>query len=93
VTGRPRPRKMRQARRSRRMQSRKRGAPSWLSSVQNMLGRVMIQRNALRNRAATIQRIGPFGLATYDTSVREWQPIGGDWSQTLNGTRQWRRAA
>jgi cobaltochelatase CobT len=26
----------------------------------------------------------PFGLASYSTSVREWQPIDGDWARTLN---------
>ena len=26
----------------------------------------------------------PFGLASYNTSVREWQPMDGDWAKTLN---------
>ncbi|SMP72631.1 VWA domain-containing protein [Noviherbaspirillum suwonense] len=26
----------------------------------------------------------PFGLASYSTSVREWQPMDGDWAKTLN---------
>lgn len=26
----------------------------------------------------------PFGLASYSTSVREWQPIGGNWAKTLS---------
>jgi cobaltochelatase CobT len=26
----------------------------------------------------------PFGLASYSTSVREWQPLDGDWAKTLN---------